>query len=157
MPATRLRTARELCALDGFRYRYGNGQATIERIFEPFFTTKEVGKGTGLGLATALGVVNQHGGSIEVDSELGKGTSFHVYLPVSEKRAGTWTLSQMETAVLGGTETILVADDHDGVRDTTREILEKLGYRVILARDGEEAVKEFRLIATRSPCCFWMW
>src|SRR3984957_13548828 len=120
----------------------GMDQTTIERIFEPFFTTKEVGKGTGLGLATALGVVNQHGGSIEVNSALGKGTSFHVYLPVSENPAEL-DAQQIDTLVAGGTETILVADDHDGVRDTTREILEKLGYRVILARDGEEAVKQF--------------
>jgi two-component system cell cycle sensor histidine kinase/response regulator CckA len=120
----------------------GMDQATIDQIFEPFFTTKEIGKGTGLGLATALGVVNQHGGSIEVLSELGKGTSFHVYLPVSERSAEP-EAQKMETAVVGGRETILVADDHEGVRDTTREILEKLGYRVILARDGEEAFKEF--------------
>ena len=120
----------------------GMDSATIERIFEPFFTTKEVGKGTGLGLATALGVVNQHGGSIEVESEVGKGTAFHVYLPVSQGAAEAQVVSP-EAPVVGGTETILVADDHDGVRDTTREILEQLGYRVILARDGEEAVKEF--------------
>jgi two-component system cell cycle sensor histidine kinase/response regulator CckA len=120
----------------------GMDQATRERIFEPFFTTKEVGKGTGLGLATALGVVNQHGGSIEVKSELGKGSSFLVYLPVIEN-AAELDAQQVDTRVVGGTETILVADDHDGVRDTTREILEQLGYRVILARDGEEAIKEF--------------
>jgi two-component system, cell cycle sensor histidine kinase and response regulator CckA len=120
----------------------GMDSATIERIFEPFFTTKEVGKGTGLGLATALGVVNQHGGAIEVASELGKGTSFYVYLPVSANALEV-DLPPTETAVLGGTETILVADDHDGVREMTREILQKLGYRVILARNGEEAVKEF--------------
>jgi two-component system cell cycle sensor histidine kinase/response regulator CckA len=120
----------------------GMDQATIDRIFEPFFTTKEVGRGTGLGLATALGIVNQHGGSIEVVSELGKGTSFHVFLPVSEDAAEVET-PHVDTPVAGGTETILVADDHEGVRETTKEILEKLGYRVILARDGEEAILEF--------------
>ncbi len=120
----------------------GMDQPTIERIFEPFFTTKEVGKGTGLGLATALGVVNQHGGSIEVDSTLGVGTSFHVYLPVSQSAADQES-QPAETPVVGGTETILVADDHDGARDTSREILEKLGYRIILVRDGEEAVERF--------------
>jgi CheY-like chemotaxis protein len=115
---------------------------TIERIFEPFFTTKEIGKGTGLGLATALGVVNQHGGSIEVTSALGKGTTFHVFLPAS-KGATEVTPRERDSAVVGGTETILVADDHDGMREMNRETLESLGYRVFLASDGEEAVKVF--------------
>lgn len=114
----------------------------LERIFEPFFTTKDVGKGTGLGLATALGVVNQHGGSIDVYSEVGCGTTFHVYLPVS--RVTSDLTQQVEEGPLtGGTETILLADDHEGVREMTIEVLQSLGYRVILARDGEEAVKEF--------------
>ena len=120
----------------------GMDSATMERIFEPFFTTKEVGKGTGLGLSTALGVVNQHGGSIEVDSELGKGTTFRVYLPVSD-RAEIVHEPAAEPLVVGGTETILVADDHDGMREMTREMLHKLGYRVMVVRDGEEAVREF--------------
>jgi two-component system, cell cycle sensor histidine kinase and response regulator CckA len=120
----------------------GMDSATIERIFEPFFTTKEIGKGTGLGLSTALGVVNQHGGSIEVESAPGKGTSFHVFLPVSQSPPDP-DQEKIEGPVVGGTETILVADDHDGVREMTREILEQLGYRIILARDGEEAVERF--------------
>ena len=120
----------------------GMDAETKERIFEPFFTTKEVGKGTGLGLATALGVVNQHGGSIRVESELGKGTTFFVYMPIVKGEAEL--PNQPSNAPLArGTETILVADDHDGIRDTTRELLEKLGYRVILARDGVEAVEQF--------------
>ena len=120
----------------------GMDAAIKERIFEPFFTTKEVGMGTGLGLATALGVVNQHGGSIAVESEVGVGTVFHVYMPVI--KGGVEAQAQPgESPLARGTETILVADDHEGIRETTREVLEKLGYRVIVARDGVEAVQQF--------------
>ncbi|MGB2590073.1 MAG: response regulator [Candidatus Acidiferrum sp.] len=120
----------------------GMAATTIERIFEPFFTTKEVGKGTGLGLSTVMGIVKQHGGFVDVYSELGKGTAFRVYLPTSKGPAEVLHHAD-ETAVCGGTETVLIADDHDGMRDMAREILETLGYRVILARDGEEAVQQF--------------
>jgi signal transduction histidine kinase len=120
----------------------GIDAATLERIFEPFFTTKGLAKGTGLGLATVLGTVKQHEGFIEVYTELGKGTSFKVYLPMS----GGVAERQTQTATLpvrGGTETILVAEDHPGIRDMAREILEALGYRLLLTSDGEEAVREF--------------
>ena len=120
----------------------GMSPETIERVFEPFFTTKEIGKGTGLGLATALGVVNQHGGSIDVTSELGKGTTFNVFLPASQGAAEPAS-PEHESPAAGGTELILVADDHDGMREMNREMLESLGYRVLTARDGEEAVKVF--------------
>jgi len=114
----------------------------IERIFEPFFTTKEVGKGTGLGLATVMGVVKQHGGFIDVFSELGKGTAFHVYLPAVEGPSDAVAHTD-DTPVRGGTETILIAEDHEGMREMAREILEMLGYRLLIARDGEEAVRQF--------------
>jgi two-component system, cell cycle sensor histidine kinase and response regulator CckA len=120
----------------------GMDAATLERIFEPFFTTKEVGKGTGLGLATVYGIVKQHGGFIYVYSEPGKGTSFRVYL-----RAETGVHEPREPAgiekPLKGTETILVADDHDGLRDSANEMLQALGYRTIQARDGAEALQLF--------------
>jgi two-component system, cell cycle sensor histidine kinase and response regulator CckA len=120
----------------------GMDPATIERVFEPFFTTKEVGKGTGLGLATVLGIVKQHGGFLDVYSELEKGTAFRVYLPATGGTAEP--LHQVEDApVRGGTETILVAEDHEGMREMAREILETLGYQVLLARDGAEAVHQF--------------
>jgi two-component system cell cycle sensor histidine kinase/response regulator CckA len=120
----------------------GMAPGTVERIFEPFFTTKEVGKGTGLGLATVLGIVKQHGGFLDVYSELGKGTAFRVYLPVSEGIAEP--LHHVDDApVRGGTETILVAEDHEGMREMARQILETLGYHLLLARDGEEAVNQF--------------
>jgi signal transduction histidine kinase len=120
----------------------GMDPGTIERIFEPFFTTKEIGKGTGLGLATVLGIVKQHGGLVDVYSELGRGTAFRVYLPASE--GAVEPLDQVDDApVRGGTETILVAEDHEGMREMAREILETLGYHPLLARDGEEAVHQF--------------
>ncbi|MGH9727873.1 MAG: response regulator [Candidatus Acidiferrales bacterium] len=120
----------------------GMDERTMEHIFEPFFTTKEEGKGTGLGLATALGIVKQHEGSLEVYSEIGKGTVFHVFLPASD---GASQLGPPvdETPVRGGSETILVADDHEGVREMVRGVLNALGYRVLLACDGDEALGNF--------------
>ncbi|MGA2094932.1 MAG: response regulator [Candidatus Acidiferrum sp.] len=120
----------------------GMDAATLERIFEPFFTTKEMGRGTGLGLATVYGIVKQHGGFVYVYSEPGKGTCFRIYLKadagVHEPREAP---PQKKPA--GGHETILVVDDHDGLRDSAREMLEALGYRTVLAADGSEAVELF--------------
>jgi len=114
----------------------------MARIIEPFFTTKEVGKGTGLGLATVLGIDKQHGGFLDVHSELSKGTTVRVYLPATNAPAER--LRQMDDApIRGGTETILIAEDHEGMREMAQEILEKLGYQLYLARDGEEAVDQF--------------
>jgi two-component system cell cycle sensor histidine kinase/response regulator CckA len=120
----------------------GMDPGTLERIFEPFFTTKEVGKGTGLGLATAMGIVKQHGGFLDVYSELGKGTAFRVYLPASEGAADP-PHPVDDAPVRGGTETILVAEDHEGMCEMAREILEGLGYHLLLARNGEQAVHQF--------------
>jgi signal transduction histidine kinase len=120
----------------------GMSSATMERIFEPFFTTKEIGQGTGLGLATVMGIIKQHGGFLDVYSEVGKGTAFRVYLPASE--GAPEPLRQVaDTRIRGGTETILVAEDHDGMREMAREILEALGYRLLLTKNGEEAVHSF--------------
>ncbi len=124
----------------------GMDAATIERIFEPFFTTKETGRGTGLGLATVAGVVKQHDGVILAKSEPGKGASFQVYLP-----ADSGTHEPDDTAcdnqLLRGTETILLAEDHDGLRDTAREMLQGLGYRILDAPDGAKALEVFKLHA----------
>lgn len=120
----------------------GMDPATMERIFEPFFTTKQIGKGTGLGLATVLGIVKQHGGLVDVYSELGRGTAFRVYLPASEGAAEPLRHVD-DVPVRGGTETILVAEDHEGMREMAKQILESLGYGLLLARDGEEAVNLF--------------
>jgi nitrogen-specific signal transduction histidine kinase len=115
---------------------------TKVRIFEPFFTTKEAGKGTGLGLAMVFGIVKQHEGLIEVYSEVGYGTSFKIYLPVDEK-AVTEEAQEVLAPLRGGEETILVAEDEEALRGLARTILEELGYRVLLARDGAEAIEVF--------------
>jgi signal transduction histidine kinase len=120
----------------------GMDAATIERIFEPFFTTKDVGKGTGLGLATVFGIMKQHGGFIEVFSEVGTGTAFHVHLPVSDGQAEALRAAD-DSPARGGNELVLVAEDHDGMRDMAEQILEALGYRLILAHDGAEAIRKF--------------
>ena len=117
--------------------------STLEHIFEPFFTTKELGRGTGLGLSTVYGVVKQHDGVITVDSELGQGTTFRVYLPA---RSGVPEPREIDRKERGraGTETILLAEDHHGLREAAHEMLEVLGYKVILAFDGAMAVQCFQ-------------
>lgn len=119
----------------------GMDMATKAKIFEPFFTTKEVGKGTGLGLATVHGIVKQSGGSIEVYSEVGRGTTFKIYLPrlkgpVSSSKSFPG-LFQMPR----GTETILLAEDEEGVRAAVCLALESNGYTVLAARNGDEALQ----------------
>lgn len=113
-----------------------------EKIFEPFFTTKEVGKGTGLGLSMVHGIIKQHHGFIDVNSKVGKGTTFKIYLPAIKPE-----VVEMEPPVLspvqGGTETVLVAEDDKALRKFSRSMLEKYGYTVILAKDGEDAVNKF--------------
>jgi len=122
----------------------GMDAATLDKIFEPFFTTKELGKGTGLGLATVYGIVRQHGGFVHVYSELGVGTTFRIYFPVSPHAVKTPERAQDMRPVRGGSETILVAEDHEGLGEIASETLTNLGYRVILAVDGEQALREFQ-------------
>ncbi|MCL4512014.1 MAG: response regulator, partial [Bacteroidetes bacterium] len=119
----------------------GMDKQTVRRIFEPFFTTKEKGKGTGLGLSMVYGIVRNHGGFIRVESEPGKGTSFEVFYPASRK-AEKKEAGAMEE-VKGGSETILVAEDEDAMRELVTDILESGGYNVIAAENGEAAVEAY--------------
>ncbi len=122
----------------------GMDEATLAHVFEPFFTTKEVGKGTGLGLATVYGIVKQHDGMIDALSELGVGSSFHVYLPVSEASPEALSHDAAEQAAAGGTETILLAEDDGMVRELGARVLRRAGYTVLCAANGSEAVALFR-------------
>ena len=121
----------------------GMDAATQERIFEPFFSTKGEGHGTGLGLATVYGIVRQHGGFIHVYSEVGHGTEFSIYLPASEGRPERLR-AETKSESVRGTETILIAEDHEGLRTMAKVTLTMLGYRPIVVADGEEALKVFR-------------
>jgi signal transduction histidine kinase/ActR/RegA family two-component response regulator len=116
----------------------GMDNATQQRIFDPFFTTKEMGRGTGLGLASVYGIIKNHGGFINVYSEKGEGTTFNIYLPASEKEVVKENKSQKE--VLKGAETTLLVDDEDIILDVGPGIIEKLGYEVLIAKSGKEAI-----------------
>jgi PAS domain S-box-containing protein len=119
----------------------GMARETQARIFDPFFTTKELGKGTGLGLATVYGIVKQSGGFIWVYSELSKGTLFKVYLPRVEQSAQPAKQVEPEATVLRGCETILLAEDSESLRELAREYLESVGYTVLEAISGKEALQ----------------
>jgi PAS domain S-box-containing protein len=112
----------------------------LPRIFEPFFTTKEVGKGTGLGLATVFGIVEQHHGWIEVESRVGEGSTFKVFLPTLLRPTAAGTSSGSVPAARGGTETILLVEDEPAVRSVTRAALERYGYRVLEADSAAAAI-----------------
>jgi CheY-like chemotaxis protein len=119
----------------------------LPRIFEPFFTTKEVGKGTGLGLATVFGIVQQHKGWINVHSEVGRGSTFRVYLPRLTKISDTDFFWSPPASIRGGQETILLVEDDSSVRASERTTLSRLGYRVLEASTGNEALavwKQYR-------------
>jgi CheY-like chemotaxis protein len=120
----------------------GMDAETQARIFEPFFTTKAQGKGTGLGLSTVYGVVKQSGGFIWVYSEVGRGSCFKIYLPRVDQPVERVGAAPFVSDAPRGTETILLAEDEQDVREVAREFLESGGYTVIEARDGAEALKK---------------
>jgi two-component system cell cycle sensor histidine kinase/response regulator CckA len=127
----------------------GMDEDTMCKIFEPFFTTKEVGKGTGLGLSTVYGIVKQSGGFIFADSEIGKGTSFTIYLPVHRAETGkTETVPKAKTdGELWGSGTILLVEDETTVRAVAERALTRHGYTVLAAENGEAALE----ILSREP------
>jgi len=119
----------------------GMDKETREKIFEPFFTTKEMGRGTGLGLASAYGIIKNHGGFINVYSEKGHGATFTIYLPASEKEVIEEKKPAGET--VSGTETVLFVDDEDMIIEVAEELFERLGYKVLTAGSGREAIETY--------------
>ena len=122
----------------------GMDSATLARVFEPFFTTKRPGEGTGLGLSMVYGLTKQQDGYVHLHSEVGKGTTVRVYFPQAAGRTGVDHVEPSIGAPSGGTETILLVEDEPAVREATRRALERHGYRVITAVDGEDGLRLFR-------------
>jgi PAS domain S-box-containing protein len=120
----------------------GMDDVTKEKIFDPFFTTKEIGKGTGLGLATVYGIVKRHSGYITVESTRDQGTTFHVYLPAIERKVDE--RRDVAVPIKTGKETVLIAEDNEDVRRVMREALREHGYVIIEATDGQDAVETFK-------------
>ncbi len=120
----------------------GMDKETMERIFEPFFTTKEMARGTGLGLASVYGIIKGHGGYIDVDSKKGQGTTFSIYLPASQKEVR----KALKTAdgIIKGSGTVLLVDDEEVILEVGKELLEAMGYRVLTAKNGKEAIEVYR-------------
>ncbi|MDA0770263.1 MAG: ATP-binding protein [Chloroflexi bacterium] len=118
----------------------GMSEEIKARIFEPFYTTKEVGQGTGLGLSTCYGIITQNGGYIDVDSEIGRGTTFHLYLPRVDDAIARGGIGDETSVMPTGSETILLVEDERAVRAFASEILQEKGYTVLEAANGEEAL-----------------
>jgi PAS domain S-box-containing protein len=127
----------------------GIAPENLPRIFEPFFTTKEVGKGTGLGLATVYGIVKQHQGWIEVDSAVGKGSTFRFYIPYAGSDVIETEKPTTQITVRGGTETILLVEDEKPVRELVARVLQKYGYAVLQAATGADALDVWRANKTK--------
>lgn len=121
----------------------GMDKTTQQKIFDPFFTTKEMGRGTGLGLASAHGIIKHHSGIINVYSEKGKGATFNIYLPASEKKISITKKSRTDE-IPKGTETVLLVDDEEIILDVGKDMLTEIGYKVLLAKSGKEAVEVYR-------------
>ena len=120
---------------------HGMDKETQSRIFEPFFTTKEKGKGTGLGLSTVYGIIKQSGGYVLAQSEVGRGTTFSIYLPRVEEPAEIAGVTRAAQSATGGSETVLLVEDEESVRQLVRETLEAKGYKVLEADHGAAALQ----------------
>ena len=120
----------------------GMDSVTQQRIFDPFFTTGRMGMGTGLGLASAYGIIRNHGGIITVESAKGEGTTFNIYLPASDKKVIKEEVK--DEKIMKGTETVLLVDDEDMIIDVGSLMLKEMGYRVLIAKNGEEALRIYR-------------
>jgi PAS domain S-box-containing protein len=120
----------------------GMDQKTRQRIFDPFFTTKEMGRGTGLGLASVYGIIKNHGGFIDVYSQIGEGTTFNIYLPVSDQKIPEE--KKLSGEILSGQEIVLLVDDEETIAEIMEKALTLAGYRVLLARGGEEAIEVYK-------------
>jgi CheY-like chemotaxis protein len=119
---------------------HGMDTATLQHLFEPFFTTKDPGKGTGLGLSTVYGIVKQSRGEVRVDSQVGRGSRFVIYLPRVEDAAESAATREVGPRQLAGTETVLLVEDEASVRRLLKHVLSKQGYEVLEASSGEEAL-----------------
>jgi len=137
-------TERELACISIQDNGCGINSFDIEHIFDPFFTTKEVGKGTGLGLAMVYGAIQSHGGAIGVESRINQGTTISLWLPLLPSNQWISDSSSSETVVNGSGETILLVDDELSVIETGKAVLESLGYRLLTAQNGAEAVAIFK-------------
>jgi CheY-like chemotaxis protein len=120
----------------------GMDEKTKQRIFDPFFTTKEMGRGTGLGLASAYGIIKSHGGIINANSKKGEGSTFNIYLPSSEKKFEQE--KSVSEAIINGTGRVLIIDDEELIINVADVMLKRLGYEVMVARSGKEAVEIFK-------------
>jgi CheY-like chemotaxis protein len=121
---------------------HGMDNKTLERAFDPFYTTKGVGRGTGLGLSSAYGIVKAHGGYVDVESKSGGGTTFKVFFPATEEEVQED--AKIMTELVKGTGTVLLVDDEEPLLDVGKELLEAMGYHVLAAKDGNEAVEIYR-------------
>ncbi len=131
----------------------GIDEETRKKIFDPFFTTKEQGKGTGLGLSMVYGIIKQHGGYINVYSELERGATFKIYLPIATIPAEEKRMTEEADETEGGSETILVAEDDAALRKLFGDVLEEFGYTVITAADGQEAITRFNANRDKIRLC----
>jgi PAS domain S-box-containing protein len=123
---------------------HGMNEETRKRIFEPYFTTKQPGEGTGMGLAVVHGIIKNHGGEITVHSEPGKGSTFHVYLPLAQSDTAPIKKSSGEQKIIGGSESILLVDDEQSLLEMQKTLIQRLGYRVTIRTGSVEALEAFK-------------